>query len=80
MCAHNPINVVLNTTPDNMLQITQVMIESIAMPMPKITSIVDELITAIYSDIDRKIENTVEGLSFACCIFESAGSNITRNS
>lgn len=40
------------------------MIES--MVRPKITSMADESITSAYPDINRKIENTVEGLPSEC--------------
>jgi hypothetical protein len=33
---------------------------------PKVTSIADESITAACQDVDRKIENTVEGLPSEC--------------
>jgi hypothetical protein len=51
-------NIVLNTT----LYIIRLLIYEESMIRPKVTSMVDEPITATYSDIDRKIENTVRML------------------
>jgi hypothetical protein len=57
----SPNNLVLNTTLYNTFLLNyEVMIR------PKITSMADESITAACPDVDRKIENTVEGLPSEC--------------